>query len=213
MSVTGVGSSALGSVAFAWDISAALGEPVAAVVPGYGVADVVSQGLGGFYGFEGYDLMQTAMQNFLASFAPALALIGKELARSTPGHAFAKTGAPVFRHGSAASDDVHGILAQVPGITRVIGHSKGALAIENALRSLPAARTEGLTVLTFGAVIAEERPQAKYAQYLGLIDALGTANSLGRTPEHRPFAEHTTNTMLPFNLEIGKLVAEATRAG
>ena len=35
-SVTGVGSSALGSVAFAWNISTALDEPVAAIVPGYG---------------------------------------------------------------------------------------------------------------------------------------------------------------------------------
>src|SRR4051812_48227644 len=40
LAITGVGSSAFGAVAFAWDISAALGEPVAAVVPGYGLADV-----------------------------------------------------------------------------------------------------------------------------------------------------------------------------
>jgi hypothetical protein len=50
-SVTGVGSSALGSVAFAWNISTALDEPVAAIVPGYGVADVIQQGLGGWFGF------------------------------------------------------------------------------------------------------------------------------------------------------------------
>jgi len=46
VSITGVGSSALGSVAFAWNISAALGEPVAAIVPGYGAADIVQQDLG-----------------------------------------------------------------------------------------------------------------------------------------------------------------------
>ncbi len=51
MSITGVGSSALGSVAFAWNLSVALGRPVAAIVPGYGVADVVQQALGGWYGF------------------------------------------------------------------------------------------------------------------------------------------------------------------
>src|SRR6266513_6442388 len=36
VSITGVGSSALGSAAFAWNVSTALGEPVAAIVPGYG---------------------------------------------------------------------------------------------------------------------------------------------------------------------------------
>jgi hypothetical protein len=39
--ITGVGSSALGSAALAWDISAALEKPVLAIVPGYGVADVL----------------------------------------------------------------------------------------------------------------------------------------------------------------------------
>ena len=40
--ITGVGSSALGSAALAWDISVALEKPVLAIVPGYGVADVVT---------------------------------------------------------------------------------------------------------------------------------------------------------------------------
>src|SRR5271165_3765851 len=38
--VTGVGSSALGSAAFAWNVSEALHKPVAAIVPGFGLADV-----------------------------------------------------------------------------------------------------------------------------------------------------------------------------
>src|SRR6478736_6198709 len=54
-SITGVGSSALGSAALAWDISRALGEPVLAIVPGYGVADMVLQGLGGWFGFGMFD--------------------------------------------------------------------------------------------------------------------------------------------------------------
>jgi hypothetical protein len=39
--ITGVGSSALGSAALAWDISVALEKPVLAIVPGCDVADVV----------------------------------------------------------------------------------------------------------------------------------------------------------------------------
>jgi len=103
--------------------------------------------------------------------------MGKELALSTPGRVQAETGAPVFRHGSAASDDVHAILDAVPAITRLVGHSKGALAIENALRSLVAPRAEGISVFTLGCVIAEEFPQNWYQQSLGWLDALGILNS------------------------------------
>jgi hypothetical protein len=204
LTVTGVGSSAFGSVAFAWDVSVTLGEPVVAIVPGYGLADVVPQALGGWFGFEMYDALQSATQTLLASFAPSLAMMGKDLARSTPAREMAPTGAPVFRHGSAASDDVHAILQAAPGISRVIGHSKGALAIENALRSLSPGRTEKISVWTFGCVISEEVRCQNYAQYLGAIDALGTLNSLGNLPEHRPFVHHSTNTLIPLSMQVGK---------
>jgi len=39
--ITGVGSSALGSAALAWDVSVALKKQVLAIVPRYGVADVI----------------------------------------------------------------------------------------------------------------------------------------------------------------------------
>jgi hypothetical protein len=207
LTVTGVGSSAFGSVAFAWDVSEALGEPVAAIVPGYGLADLVPQALGGWFGFEMYDSIQSATQEFLANFAPTLAMMGKDLARSTPGRETASTGAPVFRHGSAASDDVHAILRNVPRITRVVGHSKGALAIENALRSLPSYRTKEITVHTFGCVISEEVSCERYSQYLGLIDALGIWNSRNNLPEHRPLADHSTNSLIPFSLQVTNSLA------
>jgi hypothetical protein len=202
LTVTGVGSSAFGSVAFAWDVSKALGEPVAAIVPGYGLADVVPQALGGWFGFEMYNAIQSVTQEFLANFAPALAMMGKDLARSTPGRETASTGAPVFRCGSAASDDVHAILRNVLGITRVVGHSKGALAIENALRSLSSNRTKEISVHTFGCVISEAVSCKQYSQYLGLIDALGFWNSLNNLPEHRPVADHSTNSLIPLSLQV-----------
>jgi hypothetical protein len=209
LTVSGVGSSAFGSVAFAWDVSEALGEPVAAIVPGYGLADVLPQALGGWFGFEMYDSIQSATQELLANFAPTLAMMGKDLARSTPGRETASTGAPVFRHGSAASDDVHAILRNVPRITHVVGHSKGALAIENALRSLPSFRTKEITVQTFGCVISEEVSCERYSQYLGLIDALGILNSRNNLPEHRPLADHSTNSLISFSLQVTNSLANA----
>jgi hypothetical protein len=55
--ITGVGSSALGSAALAWDISLTLEKPVLAIVPGYGMADVILQALGGWFGFGLYDYL------------------------------------------------------------------------------------------------------------------------------------------------------------
>jgi len=208
ISITGVGSSALGSAAFAWNASVALGEPVAAVVPGYGLADVVPQALGGWFGFGMHDWLQSTTQNFLAAAAPSLAQIGKRLARTTPGRAMAPSGAPVFRHGSAASDDLHAVLDQAPQITRVVGHSKGSLAIANALRSLPSERTEELSVLTFGCVVTEELEHRNYAQYLGLFDPLGILNSWGHRPEKRLLSHHSTNTLIPLSMPAAELVKQ-----
>jgi hypothetical protein len=209
VSITGVGSSALGSAAFAWNASIALGEPVAAIVPGYGLADLVPQALGGWFGFGLHDWLQSATQSFLAAAAPSLAQMGRRLARSSPHHARTAAGAPVFAHGSAASDDLHGVLLDAHRITRVIGHSKGALAIANALRSLPPARTRDVAVVTFGCAIAEELAHCSYRQFLGLLDGLGTLNSWGHEPEQRPLAHHSTNSFIPFSLPVAALLGDS----
>ena len=121
----------------------------------------------------------------------------------------APSGAPVFRHGSAASDDLHAVLEQALRISRVIGHSKGALAIANALRSLPPERTEHLIVLTFGCVVAEDLEHRDYAQYLGLFDPLGLPNSWGHAPETQLFAHHSTNTLIPLSMAAASLLKRA----
>ncbi len=79
VTITGVGSSALGSAALAWDVSVALREPVLAIVPGYGVADVVLQALGGWFGFGLYNFLnaKSLIQTGLASAAPQAARIGR----------------------------------------------------------------------------------------------------------------------------------------
>lgn len=58
ITVTGVGSSALGAVAFGWNVSEALRQPIAAIVPGYGVADLIPQALGGWLAFGMHDFLR-----------------------------------------------------------------------------------------------------------------------------------------------------------
>jgi hypothetical protein len=208
LSVTGVGSSALGSVAFAWDLSTGLGEPVAAIVPGYGVADVVQQALGGWFGLGLHQWWtKEVTQSFLAQAAPQTARIGRQLMMTAPGH----TPAPVFEHGSGSSDVLHAILSDeaVP-IEWLYGHSKGALVIGNATADLLPETRERLRIVTFGCSITET-PPASYWQCLGFFDALGWLNSWGNQPEQSLPSHHSTNTAIPFSMPVA-LLAHLARA-
>jgi hypothetical protein len=209
VSITGVGSSALGSAALAWDISKALAAPVLAIVPGYGVADALLQGLGGFFGFGLHDALQTKsrLQDTLAFMAPDLAGVGRHLVGSLP-DAKRINGAPVFRTGCGSSDVLHALMGKI-AIKCVVGHSKGALAIANALNDLKATKTEGLRIVTLGCPVPETLPGATYHQCLGLFDALGQANAWGNTPDQWTPTDHSTNTSLPLSMDAEALTASA----
>jgi hypothetical protein len=207
--ITGVGSSALGSAALAWDVSVALEKPVLAIVPGYGVADLALQALGGWFGFGLHDFLQTksVVQNAVASVAPETASVGRKLCASTPD---AKTvhGGPVFRYGSGSSDVLHALLEhRAAPFKLLIGHSKGALQIGNAVRSLSADRTLGLRVVTLGCPIAEDVAGVDYHQYLGLFDALGQLNAWGHWPTHWLPTWHSTNPARPPAMAAGSLAS------
>ena len=211
-SVTGVGSSALGSAAFAWNISKALDEPVVAIVPGYGVADAIHQGLEGWFGVYNWWVQQMAQQ-FLGHTMPLAARSNRHLMITAPGDAAANTGAAVLRRGGGASlatcckqtsNALHAILKDVPNIKRVFGHSKGGLAIKNAIQSLPRETTQRLHVVTFGCSIAEDTPTAGYSQFLGVLDGLGLLTAFN--PSHTLIpTHHSTNTSIPLSMSVSVL--------
>jgi hypothetical protein len=207
--VTGVGSSALGSVAMAWNVSETLRRPVAAIVPGYGLADIVPQALGGWFGFGVHDFVARVSQQLVSDFVPQWAMVGRHLS-STAYQAAADSGRPAYRSGSPESDVLHEILLQCDAIKRVYGHSKGALCIQNAIRDLPAARYKDLHVTTFGCVIQEETG-ADYNQILGSLDGLGQLNSWGNWPEQWVRTWHSTNSMLPLTMRLVDLVKKDVR--
>jgi len=91
----------------------------------------------------------------------------------------------------------------------VVGHSKGALAIANALAGLPETRTLDLRVVTLGCPVAEDAPGALYHQFLGLFDGLGALNAWGHRPEQWIPTDHSTNTRLPLSMDAQALVASA----
>jgi len=206
-SITGVGSSALGSAALAWNISTAFGKPVLAIVPGYGVADVIYQGLGGWFGFGLYDALHTKsnLQTLLAAFAPKTAAIGRHLSATAPGSKTLSNGGPVFRTGCGSSDVLHD-LVEARAYTCVVGHSKGALSIANALQSLDPSRSKGLRVVTLGCPIDQDLAGAHYHQFLGLYDALGALNAWGNRPDTWIPTDHSTNVSLPLSMHVRDLV-------
>ncbi len=212
VSVTGVGSSAWGSAAFAWNLSSALDEPVAAIVPGYGLADIVPQALSGWFGFGVQDELRRLSQEWINLMAPLFATAGRRLVMSVPERAERDLpgDALPFRAGSPESDILHAILLEDETIIRVCGHSRGALCIENALRSLGKGRAERIEVITFGCAITEETG-ASYRQTMGWMDGLGWLNSWGNLPERLIDAWHSTNTLFPATMPVTKLAREAAR--
>ena len=208
VSITGVGSSALGSAALAWDVSKATGAPVIAIVPGYGVADAMLQGMGGWFGFGLHDALNTKsrIQDALALTAPEIAKVGHKLLASLPDGRRPINGAPVFRAGCGSSDVLHSLLKRIP-IDCVVGHSKSALSIANALNSMDSGDVKALQVVTLGCPIAETVPGATYHQYLGVFDALGQANAWGHKPNAWVATDHSTNAALPLSMDAGALAA------
>jgi hypothetical protein len=179
-----------------------------AIVPEYGVADAMLQGLGGWIGFGLHNALasKSHIQNVLAFLVPELAKLGRALVGSIPDKGPSINGAPVFQTGSGSSDVLHSLMKHMK-FKHVIGHSKGALAIANALRSLDGTRTDGLCIVTLGCPVAEEISGAHYFQFLGLFDALGQANAWGHTPDSWVPTDHSTNISLPFSMNAQRLVA------
>jgi hypothetical protein len=176
---------------------------------------VVLQGLGGWFAFGLHDFLssKTLIQTGLATAAPETALIGRELAASTPREPAARGGAPIFRYGSGSSDALHALLEYRKTPFRLlVGHSKGALQINNAIQSLAVERTQGLRVVTLGCPIGENVEGVDYHQYLGLFDALGQLNAWGHWPEYWPPTWHSTNPVLPPAMLVGDLTSNSMRA-
>jgi hypothetical protein len=211
-SVTGVGSSALGSAAFAWNVSTALDEPVAAIVPGYGVADAIHQGLDGWFGVYNLWVKQMVGQVLAQTTWPA-ARSDRHPIMKAPDDAEAAPAASPFWRGSLpplptgcaqSSGVMHALLESMPTINRVFGHSKGAVAIKNALHSLPPETTRRLHVVTFGWSMPEDIPTAGYSQFLGRMDKLGRVHSWCNPSPLIP-THHGTNTSIPHSMPVSIL--------
>lgn len=200
--VAGVGSSALGAAAFARNVADALGEPVVAVVSGYGLADVLTEALGGFFLFGGL--------NSLRHLFEPLDAVTKMFTHTERLPELGQIG-PWAR----ASKDTETVIALLKdkrfGARMLVGHSKGNLVLSEALYAIAAedemlAKAMGnvLRIVTISAKIGMPPYFNKVLDVMGAWDWFGALNSRPDIPADYtvPRAWHSTNRDFPMDMAI-----------
>lgn len=211
LSVAGVGSSALGTAAFARNIATAMDQPVAAVVSGYGMADLISEALGGWFWFRtmnGVHRMAEGIERLRSS------------ARGMQGflEAPASNGA---RHASDLQTVMRLLQDTRFSFSLMTGHSKGNLVLSEALYKLKEtdrSRLQGLAqsmwiVTVSAAIYMPEEFEDRVIDVIGAIDWFGGMNSRPdvKIEKRWPRAWHHTNTEAWYALPVTDVFRELRR--
>jgi len=211
IAIAGVGSSVVGTAALARSVADTYKIEVAGIVSGYGLSDVVLEGLGGWYLYGKIDQLRYEMEKGLADLN---AILSKTFAQGSDTAAYFKNFEFPLDDYVPPSLDVSALneilLVRYVNATRpkmkirlLVGHSKGNLLISSALNHLnnelrsflgekrfksEDLAMNNLAVVTLGAVVNlpdELIKKENQHQFLGTLDLLGRTNSraLGGTIE------------------------------
>jgi hypothetical protein len=206
LAVAGVGSSALGAAAFARNVADALGKPVAAVVSGYGLADVMTEAVGGFFWFGGLNSIRHAFEG--------LDELTKRFTLSEPPRVADSDWLQLSR-------DTATVIALLEDrrftADLLIGHSKGNLVISEALYAIEdqgsaALRTRARkrNIVTVSAKIGMPPAYRRVIDVMGQWDGFGALNSRPDIPADYivPGAWHSTNPDFPLSMgiRVGKML-------
>lgn len=213
-SVSGIGSSDLGAAALARNLADHYREPVGAVVAGYGVADLVTEGFGGWFALGAVNQWRSLIDGWWAWWMapPADTSAPASIATASLGDAA----------GGPEADTLLALMREEDRpIRSLFGHSKGGVAIALALQRLaetgpsPALdAAKAIAVTTLGAVVQLPAGFDKVTQFLGALDWYGGLNSyLDRDYRPVPGAWHHLNSALPLHVGIDALLAQAETAG
>jgi len=202
LAVAGVGSSALGAAAFARNVADALDGPVAAVVSGYGLADLLTEALGGFFMFGALNSIRHAFEPL--DEVTRLFTRSEQTLEDLSGLGFART-----------SRDTETVIALLKDARfspeLLVGHSKGNLVISEALYAIHAEDpvlekrlAEQLRIVTISAKIGMPHAFHDVLDVMGEWDWFGALNS---RPDLRadytvPHAWHSTSPEFPFGMGI-----------
>lgn len=208
MAVAGIGGSAIGAAAFARNVADAIDAPVAAVVSGYGLGDIVNEAIGGafLFGWLGHIRSNLEVIDDVVG-RPKLGAYGK---RDEDTDTERKTGLD--------TDTVATLLADPSlSFTLIAGHSRGNRVIADALHAIEASdpgRLETLVntalVVTFGGRIKMPEAFTEVIDVVGELDWFGEMNSRPKiaTDIKVPLCGHSTNTDMPTALSVTKILRE-----
>jgi hypothetical protein len=207
LTVAGVGSSALGTAAFARNVADAFGEPVAALVSGYGLADLVTEAAGGWFWFGTLNRMRHAFEQV------------DDLFRGRAWDPMASMPASMNLARTSLDTRTLCTLLADPGthFSLLVGHSKGNLVISEALYAL---RDDGadeglddLAIITMSAAIAMPPRYRRIIDVMGELDWFGAMNSNCVIPVeyHAKNAWHHTNTDLQWHLPVRQVLCDLRR--
>ncbi|MCP5143303.1 MAG: hypothetical protein H6978_00605 [Gammaproteobacteria bacterium] len=198
--VAGVGSSALGAAAFARNVADFTGKPVAAIVSGYGLADVLTEAMGGWFWFGMLNSMRHLFENL------------DEATR------FPQPQADLTRLSRDTATLVTLLRDRRFKPTLIAGHSKGNLVISEALYALTAAHPKlaeehaaRCDVVTISARIGMPRPFSSVIDIIGQYDAFGALNSRPDIAPELVVANAWHSTNKEFAWSMGLDVTQALR--
>jgi hypothetical protein len=205
--VAGIGGSALGAAAFARNVADAIDGPVAVVVSGYGIADVITEAFGGLFFF-----------GHLKGLRPFLESLDDLAGRPKVGAHRDETAART----SLDTRTVQALLADPRLSFRLLaGHSKGNLVLSAALHNLwkqdegrVAELARKTKIVTIGTRIAMPPVFTDVVDVMGEWDWFGEINSRHFIPADQrvPQAWHHTNTDLGGHLPVTMTLMEILAA-
>lgn len=203
LAVAGIGGSALGAAAFARNVADAIQGPVAVVVSGYGIADVITEACGGLF-FFGH---LRGLRPFLETFDD---LAGRP-----------KVGAHGVGSAARTSLDTRTVQALLadPRLSfhLLVGHSKGNLVLSAALHDLCkqdetriATLARNVKIVTIGTRIAMPPTFSDVVDVMGEWDWFGEINSRPFIHADRRIAHawHHTNTDMNGHLPVTSTLRE-----
>lgn len=214
IAIAGVGSSPLGSAALARQVADVHGRKVVGVIAGYGAADVLSEALGGWVDFGSRNRARTLVSSVRATTGAKP--MSSEEARAT----YQVLSDYLLVDEPESNTLVNLLLRQGDKLRLLVGHSKGALNIQNAAYGFDIdhraddVSLDRLRVVTFGCGITLPQRFKHLEQFVGTQDVLGRLNTPSAVTRADGFhwvegKAHNLNEKNPLHTPLDELLEEA----
>jgi hypothetical protein len=216
VALPGVGSSVLGAACLARQVADAIEAPVVGIVAGYGAEDVVSEALGGWALFGVRNAVRAQLSAWKASLGlhrtPEEDRALKEKYHVLSTWAFVE---------EPESNTLLNVMLRARNLKVLVGHSKGALNIQNVLWRLPEEPAGSpdphaqIVVVTLGCGASMPPCFSHVRQFIGTWDALGCLNTPWSLWSHESLrweacrGHNLCCSSNPFHMPVGDLLREA----